>query len=738
MIDESLLKSNVTGRDGFTWWIGRVADASVWKKADATMAKNGEISNRAKVRIIGYHPWDGAILPEEDLPWAHIMMDSMSGDGGGGRGETHALLGGETAVGFFLDGEEAQQPVIFGLINRPRQVVENRVNSSSIASNESSQFRKWDPWDGKAPSIATSKGESPKNNGGVTLKDNNASDASAQFTDATTQRIEKPSTCGEGAIGSITAILQEFIALSSTFDKIGEEFIDPITNKVVDMEYQLRKIKEEVSGIIQGVTRQIRKKLMGFLNKLFGQFLGLFKTLPTGITSFLQDSILHLGFKQILKLIFCIFENVIGSIGNFIMNMFRNLLGRLVNGPLCAAEQFVSGIFAKIFGFLEDALGGILGGLDWLMGGIGAVSGVLKKVSSLAKAIYSFIGCDEQKCTRNSEWISGRNAPIERAGDNWQGVLDNVDVFSGISNSLTGISSSIGTGIDDVFGDTGDVPEYDVNGTPLRDVLQSVDVLTGGDSANQLDRGLGSVEAAVSTITFFGGKNSIFNACNEENENPSDQDSIIPPRPGFKYDRCIPPIAKVIGYGSGAVLKPIVGNDSRIFSVEVINGGTGYDERTTIAIVDNTGHGSGVRVRPLIKDGVIKNVIILASGYGFCGEVIDSDGEVGIGTDVVGIITAIYPQNPGIGYTPGDTIGIGQTNFPIVTTPGGGIVDVIIPDDYNQQFSRIPDYRINTETGVGAKFTPIMSYNRQFMKDVAVKPLVGITSVIDCPTEDVK
>ena len=32
MIDESLLNSNVLGRDGFTWWIGRVAHPDFWKK----------------------------------------------------------------------------------------------------------------------------------------------------------------------------------------------------------------------------------------------------------------------------------------------------------------------------------------------------------------------------------------------------------------------------------------------------------------------------------------------------------------------------------------------------------------------------------------------------------------------------------------------------------------------------------------------------------------------------------
>ena len=38
MIDESLLKSNVLGRDGFTWWIGRVAHPDFWKKENETVS----------------------------------------------------------------------------------------------------------------------------------------------------------------------------------------------------------------------------------------------------------------------------------------------------------------------------------------------------------------------------------------------------------------------------------------------------------------------------------------------------------------------------------------------------------------------------------------------------------------------------------------------------------------------------------------------------------------------------
>ena len=116
MLESALAQTNFVGRDGFIWWIGRVADPEHWR-GEATDTKEGW-AFRCKVRIIGYHPFDEAILSEQDLPWAHVMVDPNSGAGGASIGEKSKMLGGETVFGFFLDGEEAQQPVIFGALAR--------------------------------------------------------------------------------------------------------------------------------------------------------------------------------------------------------------------------------------------------------------------------------------------------------------------------------------------------------------------------------------------------------------------------------------------------------------------------------------------------------------------------------------------------------------------------------------------------------------------------------------------
>ena len=125
MIDESFAKSNFIGKDGFIWWIGQVAPAAVWRTEKSRVDSDVEEGwgYRCKVRIIGYHSFDDEVLPNEDLPWAHILSSADTGaPGQGGFGKTHGLVGGESVVGFFLDGEEGQQPVVVSAFYRTKGI----------------------------------------------------------------------------------------------------------------------------------------------------------------------------------------------------------------------------------------------------------------------------------------------------------------------------------------------------------------------------------------------------------------------------------------------------------------------------------------------------------------------------------------------------------------------------------------------------------------------------------------
>ena len=116
-----------------------------------------------------------------------------------------------------------------------------------------------------------------------------------------------------------------------------------------------------------------------------------------------------------------------------------------------------------------------------------------------------------------------------------------------------------------------------------------------------------------------------------------------------------------------------------------------------------------------------------------------SDGvpSVGIGTNVVGIVEDVFVEQPGYNYDSNDTISVGDSNFPIITTPGGSIVDVIFPSDYNYEFDSRANITINTSTGFAAKLIPIMKFKGQLKTDAnadkrKAAPLIGIDNVVDC------
>lgn len=116
MIEEAAFKSNFIGRDGFRWFIAQIAPTSKQSKQ-----REGGWGNRYKVRIMGYHPFD-ATIKDDDLPYAHVLMPPTSGSGAANTSESCMIRQGDIVFGFFLDGDDAQLPVILGLFGRTPQV----------------------------------------------------------------------------------------------------------------------------------------------------------------------------------------------------------------------------------------------------------------------------------------------------------------------------------------------------------------------------------------------------------------------------------------------------------------------------------------------------------------------------------------------------------------------------------------------------------------------------------------
>ncbi len=132
-MDRTLVKTNFIGKDGFRWWIGQIAPDEVQAAQTKGVAKTGgryskdgppPFGNRYKVRIMGYHPYNQQ-LKDEDLPWATVISPPGYGTGSAGLFKTVRFQQGDTVLGFFMDGDNAQIPMILGAFgNSPQKASE--------------------------------------------------------------------------------------------------------------------------------------------------------------------------------------------------------------------------------------------------------------------------------------------------------------------------------------------------------------------------------------------------------------------------------------------------------------------------------------------------------------------------------------------------------------------------------------------------------------------------------------
>ena len=93
------------GKDGFIWWQGVVED-----RHDPLFL------GRCRVRILGWHTEDKVEMPTESLPWSFPIQPITSAAQTGVGISPTGPVEGTWVVGFFRDGEAAQEPVFFGTL----------------------------------------------------------------------------------------------------------------------------------------------------------------------------------------------------------------------------------------------------------------------------------------------------------------------------------------------------------------------------------------------------------------------------------------------------------------------------------------------------------------------------------------------------------------------------------------------------------------------------------------------
>lgn len=101
MIDKSFYGKS----SEFAWFLGIVEDR-----------QDPILLGRVRVRCYGWHTDDLALMPTKSLPWALVGSPTTSASVSGLGASPSGLVEGSLVFGFFLDGLDAQQPMILSAV----------------------------------------------------------------------------------------------------------------------------------------------------------------------------------------------------------------------------------------------------------------------------------------------------------------------------------------------------------------------------------------------------------------------------------------------------------------------------------------------------------------------------------------------------------------------------------------------------------------------------------------------
>ncbi len=106
------------GREGHVWFIGTV------ESRDDPLQLG-----RVKVRALNFHSENKSLIPTDQLPWAILQMPVTEASFNKvGRSPTGITVG-STVVGFFMDGNDANYPIITGTIHG---ILENNIQKHDV------------------------------------------------------------------------------------------------------------------------------------------------------------------------------------------------------------------------------------------------------------------------------------------------------------------------------------------------------------------------------------------------------------------------------------------------------------------------------------------------------------------------------------------------------------------------------------------------------------------------------
>ena len=737
------------------WWIGQVTDPDKGEWGDSlekTKAENPEddiYTLRCRVRIVGYHACEDD-LPDKDLPLAHVLLPPNTTTTGG-CGRTTQYQGGEVVVGFFFDGDDAQQPVIFGTLFK-QSFIGDQLSSKDFDGKKHTCFVPYTP-----PKVRQRAGkhrfysESPWPGG--------FSDGEALETIATKQKeagtnitIDNFTACEDNEISKISNAVKDFTRKMETLQQLNEQssYVDPIYGGVINIQDEIKLTTSRIQNSTTKLVRRARSWLIqDTLDKLNA-------TLKDQTPKTLQAPVGQ-ATKSLTDVIFCNIEKIQGALEDYLSKSLENMIGQVLDVPICGVENFLADMFGQINNILDSGLGDIFSQLNNIQGGgIGLPSKTFSKAIKFANIITNVLDCDSLNCPENTTY-SSKNGVSRSIGDSFDSIIDKVGLSSLVNPLVDNLNDAIPA--------TPSKPDCQTDvlkcGPPRVDFIGG----TGqGATGSAIVNALGNIIGVAINGTGFGFKE--------------------PPLLSF-FDSCDK------GYGAGGYpvmgpVSPLIYTESDkqrdLISLSELPDGVGSDQIAKIipdgkqvgdAVFDNNENSNKIKDVGLEVNNTNLPVYVSdpnGNELGVVGVVITNPGQEYLSntteTDIDGNVKELIPdpnanydgeqsyvtslddvivENTGFGYGDNDTASVsggsagdagsvsgtsvdaagnilpGDATGDIIQKPGQAQVELNIRDGLivgvnvvngGFGFTGLPEITINSDTGAGAKLLPVLKFTK--------------------------
>lgn len=460
MLDQSLIQSHFIGRDGFRWWIGQIPPlTSMGKQIDG-----GGWGNRFKVRILGYHPYSESDLPNEDLPWAQCLIPTTAGSGAANCSTGVQLQQGDVVLGFFLDGDNAQIPVILATFGRTDSVPSTTYQSPFV------------PFTGFSGPVNINSKTPSKENNEVTIA------SLPSPLGVSPEQAQKLAAATGQQVVSTNSAIGDIIPLANTAQNTKTSKIKAIIKNLI------KKVR-----LIQGSIQKIRAAIATAADKivlLMNEYVGLFMNkLITYLRDILRTGV-DLLYKKVYAIVFaatantfashiagvaaqkamvipvkfledsfsCIAGKIIDEIKDVVVSIITSAVDNIDRFVSCAADQFVGSLLNTVIDTVETLIDSPLGGVANLLQFFGDYNtgNLLRSVVDGLSSSGAAFDCNQNFSNFKglvNEWVIGSGAMY--SGQNPYANVKNIVNGAALRQCFTDALKFASPPTINIFGGTG-------------------------------------------------------------------------------------------------------------------------------------------------------------------------------------------------------------------------------------------------------------------------------------------